>query len=83
MATEGLYSLKIKERKTTSGNEAELLQLALPIFAELPDLKLAIAYGSIASGFMRPDSDVDIAVLFSQAMTAEKNAACRAIRPGN
>ena len=35
-------------------------------------LKLAIVYGSAASGTMRPDSDVDLALLFDQPLSAER-----------
>lgn len=41
------------------------------LFAE-PGLRLAILYGSAATGKMRADSDVDIAVLFDRPMTAEQ-----------
>lgn len=37
-----------------------------------PGLRLAILYGSAATGTMRPDSDVDIALLFNQPMNAEQ-----------
>lgn len=37
-----------------------------------PGIKLALLYGSAASGSMRPDSDVDVAVLFDAPMDAEK-----------
>ena len=36
-----------------------------------PDLRLAILYGSAASGRLRADSDVDLAVLYRSPMTAE------------
>jgi predicted nucleotidyltransferase len=35
-------------------------------------LKLAIVYGSAASGTLRPDSDVDLALLFDQPLDAER-----------
>ena len=35
-------------------------------------LRLAIVYGSVATGGLRPDSDVDIAVLFDQPLSAER-----------
>ena len=36
------------------------------------ELKLAILYGSAATGKMRADSDVDVAVLFDRPLTAEQ-----------
>ena len=39
--------------------------------SELNGLRLAIVYGSAASGKMRADSDVDIALLFSQPMKSK------------
>ncbi len=36
------------------------------------DLRLAIVYGSMATGNVRPDSDVDLGVLFGQPMTAQQ-----------
>lgn len=36
-----------------------------------PELKVAIIYGSAASGTMRTDSDVDLAVLFDRPMGVE------------
>lgn len=35
-------------------------------------LKLAMLYGSAASGSLRPESDVDIAILLNQPLTAEQ-----------
>lgn len=35
-------------------------------------LKLAIIYGSVATGKMRSDSDLDLAVLFDQSLSAER-----------
>jgi len=35
-----------------------------------PGIKLALLYGSCATGKMRPDSDVDIAVLFDRPLDA-------------
>ena len=35
-------------------------------------LKLALVYGSAATGALRSDSDVDIAVLFERPLTAEQ-----------
>ena len=38
----------------------------------VPGLRLAIVYGSAVSGRMRPNSDVDIAVLLDQPLSAER-----------
>lgn len=35
-------------------------------------LKLAIVYGSAAAGSLRPDSDVDLALLFDHPLSAER-----------
>ena len=43
---------------------------AKDVLREEPGLVLAILYGSAASGKMRPDSDVDIAVLFDRPLTS-------------
>ena len=40
-----------------------------------PDLKLAFLYGSAVNGKMRPDSDVDIAVLFDHPLGAGQKMA--------
>ena len=37
-----------------------------------PELKLAIVYGSAAAGRMRPDSDVDVAVLYGNPLNLEQ-----------
>lgn len=37
-----------------------------------PGLNVAIIYGSVVSGNMRPDSDVDLAVLFDIPMDVER-----------
>ncbi len=37
-----------------------------------PGIRLALLYGSFVTGAVRADSDVDIAVLFDQPLTAEK-----------
>ena len=41
-------------------------------------LKLAIVYGSAASGTMRPGSDVDLALLYDQPLSAERKMAIAA-----
>jgi len=41
------------------------------LLADLPGLELAFLFGSYASGTARPDSDVDLAVLFRQPISPE------------
>lgn len=36
--------------------------------SSLPGIRIAIVYGSAVTGRMRPDSDVDVAVLFDRAL---------------
>lgn len=43
-----------------------------PQLETLPGLRLAILHGSAASGRMRPDSDVDLALAFDRRMDAEQ-----------
>lgn len=52
-------------------NENELDGLAGKL-SELNGLRLAIVYGSAACGKMRADSDIDIALLFSQPMKSKE-----------
>lgn len=56
------------ESQTASGDAVR----AQKILCEEPDLKLAIIYGSAATGKMRADSDVDIALLFDRPLNTEK-----------
>jgi len=42
------------------------------ILMAMPGLRLALLYGSAATGSMRADSDVDVAVLFDQPLDAER-----------
>jgi len=49
-----------------------ILTRAKEILLAEPGLKLALTYGSVASGKMRADSDVDIAVLFDRPLNAEQ-----------
>ena len=39
------------------------------LLSQQPGIELAVLYGSAATGKMRPDSDVDIAVLFKEPLT--------------
>ncbi|MBC8207537.1 MAG: nucleotidyltransferase domain-containing protein [Kiritimatiellaeota bacterium] len=51
---------------------SEIAARAKAALCDEPGLKLAILYGSAATGKMRADSDVDIALLFDQPLNAEK-----------
>jgi len=51
---------------------SELVALAKEILLAEPGLKLAILYGSAATGKMRADSDVDIALLFDHPLNVEQ-----------
>lgn len=42
------------------------------ILNQQPELEIAILYGSAVNGKMRPDSDVDIAVLFNQPLNTSQ-----------
>ena len=48
------------------------LQSAL---AKVPELRLALLFGSCATGAQHPDSDVDVAVDLGGVMTAEQHVA--------
>jgi predicted nucleotidyltransferase len=50
----------------------EIAARAKNILRDMPDLRLVILYGSAATGKMRPDSDVDIAILFDRPLSTEK-----------
>ena len=50
----------------------EIAARAKIILRDMPGLRLAILYGSAATGRMRPDSDVDIAILFDRPLSTEK-----------
>lgn len=43
--------------------------------AKVPELRLALLFGSCANGAQRPDSDVDFAVDMGGVMTAEQHVA--------
>lgn len=43
------------------------------LFAARPYVQAAVVYGSFAGGKVRPDSDVDVAVLARKALTAEQH----------
>lgn len=42
------------------------------VFAHFPKIALAMLFGSVASGRQRADSDLDIAVVARQALTADE-----------
>jgi len=56
----------------------KMLTQIVNLLAAEQGLKLAIVYGSAASGTMRPDSDVDLALLFDQPLSAERKMAIAA-----
>ena len=47
----------------------------LNALAKVPELRLALLFGSCATGAQRPDSDVDLAVDMGGVMTAEQHVA--------
>ena len=59
---------------STPRGQTLLTQLAERLHAE-SDIVLAIAFGSAATGKLRPDSDIDVAVLMSSPMTVERRRA--------
>jgi len=50
----------------------EIVAQAKEVLCNEQGLKLAIVYGSAATGKMRADSDVDLAVLFDRPLSAEQ-----------
>ena len=53
-------------------DQNDIVRRSREFLRSVPGLRLAIVYGSVVSGGMRPDSDVDIAVLFDQPLSAER-----------
>ena len=51
---------------------SKIIAGAKKVLSEEPGLKLAILYGSAATGKMRADSDVDIALLLDRPLGAER-----------
>ena len=49
----------------------KIIDQATTVLEHIDGLKLAVIYGSVATDTMRSDSDIDIAVLFDQALDAE------------
>jgi predicted nucleotidyltransferase len=61
--------------ETQSLAVSELTARAEEVLHAEPGLKLAILYGSAVTGRMRPDSDVDVALLFDRPLSAERKMA--------
>ena len=59
---------------STPRGQMLLTQLAERLHAE-SDIVLAIAFGSAATGKLRPDSDIDVGVLMSSPLTVERRRA--------
>jgi predicted nucleotidyltransferase len=59
-------------KSTGTQNNQEIASEAKTVLSEEQGLMLAILYGSAATGSMRTDSDVDIALLFDVPMNAER-----------
>ena len=53
-------------------NPTEVAQSSRNFLLAEPGIRLALLYGSTASGKMRPDSDVDLAVLFDHPLDAAR-----------
>jgi len=58
------------DTKNVSGEE--LIERCREALLRRPAIKLAIIYGSAAAGKMRPDSDVDVAVLCENALDTDE-----------
>ena len=53
-------------------DQNDIVRRSREFLRSVTGLRLAIVYGSVATGGLRPDSDVDIAVLFDQPLSAER-----------
>ena len=51
---------------------SEMFAQVREILRSEQNLRLAIGYGSMATGNVRPDSDLDLGVLFDQPLTAQQ-----------
>ncbi|MEI6892125.1 MAG: nucleotidyltransferase domain-containing protein [Pontiella sp.] len=51
---------------------SEIESKAKEVLCGVPGLKLAMLHGSVATGMMRTDSDVDLALLFDHPLDAEQ-----------
>jgi predicted nucleotidyltransferase len=49
----------------------ELIERCREALSKTPGIRLAIIYGSAVTGRMRPDSDVDVAVLYENALNLD------------
>ncbi len=50
---------------------SEISDTLRSLLSEIPGLELAFLFGSHATGRARPDSDIDLAVLFAKPISAE------------
>jgi predicted nucleotidyltransferase len=53
-------------------NNADILQSVSHTLASEANLKVALVYGSAATGKLRRDSDVDVAVLFAKPLSMDE-----------
>lgn len=51
-------------------SDPEVFSRVKDALRDVPDLRLAILYGSAVTGKMNPDSDIDVALLFDRPLTA-------------
>lgn len=54
----------------TQTSASEITEQVKALLLDEPGLKLAMVFGSTASGTMRADSDIDLAVLYEAPLTA-------------
>lgn len=64
-----------KNTSTTAGVHHDTFSQLRAVLSVFPKLELAMVFGSIARGCERPDSDVDLAVATSRALTAAEKIA--------
>lgn len=57
------------------GEQTDMVRRVRELLQAEPGRRLALAYGSLAAGKMRSDSDVDIAVLFDRPLDVDKRMA--------
>jgi len=50
----------------------KLVELCREALSRMPEIKLALVYGSAAAGRMRPNSDIDVAVLRENALSLDE-----------
>jgi predicted nucleotidyltransferase len=62
---------------TNTDTVPEIIKRIKSILNDVPGLQLAILYGSAATGRMRKDSDVDIALLFDRPISAQQKMELR------